>query len=70
MTAPLPELRQALPYLRPAWHNFLAPAEFLQAVHAIEAATQHWAELPLPAESAPEDAEPALPLPSVEPERQ
>jgi hypothetical protein len=63
LDSPIPELRQALPLLRPAWHNLFAPAEFIQSVKAIEKATAHWADLPLPAESDDEPEVRDLPLP-------
>ncbi len=50
LTSPCLELRQALPYLRRAWHIRFAHPELLQALRAIEEATVLWKDLPLPAE--------------------
>ncbi len=60
---PCLELRQALPYLRRAWHILFAHPELLQALKAIEEATVFWKDLPLPAESGDEFENHDLPVP-------
>ena len=63
LTAPVPQLREALPYLRRAWHIRFAHPELIQAMKAIEAATALWKDLPLPAEGDSELGSHNLPVP-------
>ena len=63
LTAPAPQLREALPFLSRAWHIRFAHPELLQAMRAIEAATVLWKDLPLPAESDSYLGSHGLPLP-------
>ncbi len=60
--APTPSLRQALPLLRPSWRHPFSPPEFLEAAKAIEAATQLWKDLPLPADGDDEPDSHNLPV--------
>jgi hypothetical protein len=63
LSDPVPQLREALPYLHRAWHICFAHPELLQALKAIEEATVLWKDLPLPAESKSDFATQNLPVP-------
>jgi hypothetical protein len=63
LATPVPQLRQALPALQPAWHTRFAHPELTQARKAIEAVTTYWQDLPLPAESDEYEGR-DLPLPA------
>ena len=67
LSAPTPQLRQALPFLHPAWHIRFAHPELTQAMKAIETATMVWKDLPLLAErdSRPDNQDLPLPVDNV-----
>jgi hypothetical protein len=60
---PVPQLRQALPYLHRAWHIRFAHPELIQARKAIEDATASWKDLPILAESDTDESGRGLPVP-------
>jgi hypothetical protein len=60
---PVPQLRQALPYLNRAWHIRFAHPELIQARKAIEEATMPWKDLPILAESNTDLSGRGLPVP-------
>ena len=63
LTNPVPQLREALPLLHPAWHIRLTHPELVEALKTIEAATALWKDLPLPAEGDRELGSYNLPVP-------